>query len=372
LKNMVEFLSSNPRTGSLTTPLLEAGFLDVEIVTLMNDAGRRLKEAGNNLLSRGVRLVDIPYELRRRDAFPRGYESRESKRRKPQTQGENLKLLGVATPKEAAGLSPALLLLHIQRLVNAAAEEQISTMLQNPNIILQNHLLETGYAFIDSSSFSCPSKVEFERSWPELQASWNDLGEDTYVVSEDGQPTGERMRRFGEGIYKPVTNIIERLPHGPFVQSLDTEVGVYNRPRNFEPIKSETWNNPLFQNLFRTDMERFPLPKGRDIKIIAHQYRVQAGADKIGRPTPENSHRDGFPYITTYLIGKKNCKGGETILTDDRERVIKKLTLQRPLDWVGISEQDHPNIYHEVTPVEPMDPEQPAYRDTLVVNYIPL
>ena len=98
----------------------------------------------------------------------------------------------------------------------------------------------------------------------------------------------------------------------------------------------------------------------------AHPYRIVAGQAQAGNPTPEGLHRDGVDYIVSTMVSRCNVEGGESIVTDNHRQVLWQRTLKKPLDiMIG---QDALTL-HAVTPVVPLDPAQPAWRDVLVVAF---
>ena len=104
----------------------------------------------------------------------------------------------------------------------------------------------------------------------------------------------------------------------------------------------------------------------RHWNIRLHPYRIVAEAGASGNPTPEGLHRDGVDYIVSMLVSRSNVEGGETTITNNDREVLWQRTLQRPLDiMVGLDAQ----TLHSVTPVTPLDPQRPAWRDVLVVAF---
>ena len=98
----------------------------------------------------------------------------------------------------------------------------------------------------------------------------------------------------------------------------------------------------------------------------AETMAIVAEAGASGNPTPEGLHRDGVDYIVSMLVSRSNVEGGETTITNNDREVLWQRTLQRPLDiMVGLDAQ----TLHSVTPVTPLDPQRPAWRDVLVVAF---
>jgi hypothetical protein len=77
-------------------------------------------------------------------------------------------------------------------------------------------------------------------------------------------------------------------------------------------------------------------------------------------------HRDGVDWVLVLLVNRVNISSGETSIGDVAQRPLGSFTLTDPLD--AAVTDDH-RVYHGVTPVMPLDPAQPAYRDVLVVTF---
>ena len=82
--------------------------------------------------------------------------------------------------------------------------------------------------------------------------------------------------------------------------------------------------------------------------------------------TPEGMHRDGVDYVLVLLVGRRNIQSGVTSIQGTDGRNLGSFTLAEACDaaWVD----DH-RVMHGVTPVEPIDPAQPGFRDVLVVTF---
>jgi hypothetical protein len=85
-----------------------------------------------------------------------------------------------------------------------------------------------------------------------------------------------------------------------------------------------------------------------------------------GKPTPEGMHRDGVDYVLVLLVNRRNIQSGTTTVHDLDKRTLGSFTLTDPLDSALV---DDARCFHGVTPVEPENPAQPAYRDVLVVTF---
>jgi hypothetical protein len=70
--------------------------------------------------------------------------------------------------------------------------------------------------------------------------------------------------------------------------------------------------------------------------------------------------------VLVLLIARHNIAQGTTSIHALDQRLLGSFTLTDPLDAALVNDA---RVYHGVTPVEPLDPAQPAYRDVLVVTF---
>jgi hypothetical protein len=198
--------------------------------------------------------------------------------------------------------------------------------------------------------------------WPAFAASWSDLGLDTYMA-DGGRYRKRRHAAFGAVAGEP----IHRKPHQPHYQSRDYNPLHGGIERWFQPVLPEIGAGPCMTTILgtcRTLFER--LAPTREWHIEVHQFRIEARGGAAGLPTPEGMHRDGVDYVLVLLIGRRNVQSGVTSIRGADGRDLGSFTLAEPFDaaWVD----DH-RVMHGVTPVEPIDPAHPSFRDVLVVTF---
>jgi hypothetical protein len=99
--------------------------------------------------------------------------------------------------------------------------------------------------------------------------------------------------------------------------------------------------------------------------VEAHPFRIDT-TDGIGRPTPEGAHRDGVDLVAVLLVARHNLKGGETRVFDARGPQGVRFTLNEAGSVLLLDDE---RVIHESTPIQPQDPSQPAWRDTLVLTF---
>lgn len=201
--------------------------------------------------------------------------------------------------------------------------------------------------------------------WDGFAASWNDLGIDTYMAD------GGRYRRRRHATFAVNPAGILRKPHQPHYQSRDYNPLNGGIARWFEPVLDEVAAHPAMQAVLRVGTELFSACTQAGQRPAAwhaevHQFRIESRAGEAGQPTPEGLHRDGVDWVIVLLVARRNVRSGETSIHDLRRHHLGSFTLTEPKEAALV---DDSRVYHGVTPVEPIDPSQPAYRDVLVVTY---
>ena len=240
---------------------------------------------------------------------------------------------------------------------------EIGTGLQNATGI-RNAVARAGYAFVEASDMRA-ALVRFGTlaDWPAFAESWGDLEVDTYM----GDGGRYRRRRFGVW-HAGRQGAIQRGTHQPHYQGVNYNTLNGGIERWFKPITDEIGNGASMRTILEYCRALFSklAPETAQWHIEGHQFRIEARQGELGKPTPEGLHRDGVDYVLVLLIARRNIRSGTTTVHDLDRRVLGSFTLTDPLDAALV---DDARCYHGVTPVEPENPAQPAYRDVLVVTF---
>ncbi|MGD9843633.1 MAG: 2OG-Fe dioxygenase family protein [Steroidobacteraceae bacterium] len=201
--------------------------------------------------------------------------------------------------------------------------------------------------------------------WPDFASSWGDLGIDTYMAD------GGRYRRRRFDAYAVSATTIQRKPPQPHYQSRDYNAVNGGIERWFQPLEDYVATHPLLlatlSNAYQLFHALTPLPlRPVDWHVECHQFRIEASADHVGLPTPEGLHRDGVDWVLVMLVARVNIAEGVTTIYDASQQPLGSFTLTNAFDTAYV---DDSRVYHGVTPVRPIDPHQPAFRDVLVVTF---
>jgi hypothetical protein len=226
-------------------------------------------------------------------------------------------------------------------------------------------LRTAGFAFVGAQRIEEPLRQRGFQDWDGFAASWNDLGMDSYMAD------GGRYRRRRYAAYSVSADSIVRKPHQPHYQSRDYNPLNGGIERWFEPITAEVERHPVLRSVLQFGFDVFvsltPVPvRPAAWHVEVHQFRVEARAGQAGLPTPEGAHRDGVDWVLVLLVDRRNATSGATTILDLAHRPLGEFTLEHALDTALV---DDSRVFHGVTPILPIDPSHPGYRDVLVVTF---
>ncbi len=226
---------------------------------------------------------------------------------------------------------------------------------------LRERIAQEGFAFVPGAEFRALLAGD-PADWDAFAGSWGDLPRDTYL------PEGHRYRRRRHATLSARAGATDfRIePHRPHYQSLDYNPLVGGIERWFEPMRAQILAGATFGAVIRCCLAFFgPMRPQTDWHIECHQFRIEARRDALGQPTPEGVHRDGVDYVLVMLVDRVNIESGTTTVHALDGRLLGSFTLAAPFDAALV---DDARVKHGVTPVRPVDPDRPAYRDVLVVT----
>ena len=228
-------------------------------------------------------------------------------------------------------------------------------------------LIRSGYAFVPAARMHEALRAAGSLAdWNAFTASWNDLAPDTYLANYGRY----RRRRHGVFAARSIDQMREilRCPHQPHYQSREYNALQGGIERWFEPIATASADGPSLHTILKFCHGLFAglMPTVRNWRVEVHQFRIEARADEPGQPTPEGVHRDGVDYVLVLLVRRTNIAQGTTSIHAPDGRVLGSFTLVEPFDAALVEDA---RVTHGVTPVEPVNPDLPAFRDVLVVTF---
>ena len=229
---------------------------------------------------------------------------------------------------------------------------------------LQSSIVREGFAFVHGAAMremlAASGPLD---DWPAFVESWNHLEVDTYMA--DG---GRYRRRRHAAFGATRDHDIRRKPHQAHIQAPEYNPLHGGVARWFEPIAAGIGDGATMRTILAFCRSLFgsltPGTAGWHIEV--HQFRIEARPGEKGKPTPEGLHRDGVDHVLVLLIDRRNINSGATDIHALDGRPLGQFTLTDPFDTALVDDR---RVAHGVTPVEPIDPALPAYRDVLVVTF---
>ncbi|HBK08546.1 MAG TPA: hypothetical protein DDZ81_22295 [Acetobacteraceae bacterium] len=219
-----------------------------------------------------------------------------------------------------------------------------------------------GYAFVtDAEMREWLEHLGNVEDWPAFADSWNDLGPDTYMAD------GGRYRKRRYAVFTVTAGEIARQPAQPHYQSRDYNTLNGGIERWFEPVREAIGSGATMTTVLMFCRALFGMAgPAHAWHVEVHQFRIEARRGEEGRPTPEGVHRDGVDFVLVLLVNRKNIVSGITSVHDLAGNELGAFTLTQPFEAALV---DDARVMHGVTPVEPLDPDEPGYRDVLVVTF---
>jgi hypothetical protein len=241
--------------------------------------------------------------------------------------------------------------------MNATLPSPLSTPLPS----LPAQLAGDGWAVIDAAALRRLGQFSAEDP-PRWQTHWSALPPDRHLRD------GGRYRRRRHGCCVVTQQAVQVVPHRAHWQPVEYNALHGGFQRWFEALPEALVQDPAWARLLQglagvADTLRGPRPW----YVEAHPFRIDTeGAGSIGRPTPEGAHRDGVDMVVVIIVARHNVKGGETRVFDAVGPQGVRFTLAEP--WSALLLDDE-RVIHETTPIQPLDPALPAWRDTLVLTF---
>jgi hypothetical protein len=226
---------------------------------------------------------------------------------------------------------------------------------------LSSQLSKTGWAVLGAGDLSqlCAVPAPALHDW---RAIWSDLPADPHLRD------GGRYRRRRHGCFVVGAKQAVPVPHRAHWQPVEYNALHGGIQRWFEPLPTALVSDLAWLCLLQGFAQVADALRGAQPWFVeAHPFRITTeGVGAIGRPTPEGAHRDGVDLVVVAIIDRHNIKGGETRVFDANGPQGVRFTLAEP--WSALVLDDE-RVIHESTPIQPVDPALPSWRDTLVLTY---
>ncbi len=235
---------------------------------------------------------------------------------------------------------------------------------------IQEELETQGYSILqrkDGSNDLWQQKLQtLSTQLKAFKQSWENLPADDFL-NDGGHYRYRRYSVFNWQIdTKKDQGQLTLLPHEPHYQSTYRNAmngGIY---RIFSPFKTTTLKNPVLKNIIYWAVKNISFKQQQSWRIQAHQFRIEANINEIGKPTPEGIHRDGADFILIMLLQRHNIIGGVSHIYSDDKKLQFGAVLEQLGDAVLLDDR---KVWHGVSEIYSLDKKNSGYRDVLVLTF---
>ena len=224
---------------------------------------------------------------------------------------------------------------------------------------LRQELVSSGWAVLSQPAFSELTAVPAQ-AFEAWQPHWAELAPDQHLRD------GGHYRRRRHGCFIVDAAGCRAVPARAHWQPVEYNALHGGIQRHFEPLPLAWLSDPHWARMLSALAGvAGGLRPSSTWFVEAHPFRIDASAG-IGRPTPEGAHRDGVDLVAVVFVGRSNVKGGETRVFDAQGPHGVRFVLSQPFSVLLLDDE---RVIHESTPIQPLDPALPSWRDTLVLTF---
>jgi hypothetical protein len=211
-----------------------------------------------------------------------------------------------------------------------------------------------------------PVDVDIARALGELaHAAWS-LPRDQYYEGGARFRTLNRLRaRIAEGgvEFLPCDDIT------PYVQSKKYNAALGDQPRHYVPLVIAPAAAAGIRKLISHHLMYLPLSQtGSSYSVNMHVIRFAASPTRPCDTSPPGLHKDGEKYLATHLLARCGASGGEVVITDNDRQERARFTMREAGECYVF---DDDRVWHMLSPIETLQGNQFAYRDTVTFDLLP-
>ncbi len=183
---------------------------------------------------------------------------------------------------------------------------------------------------------------------------------------------GDRYRslnRLGAEVVEGGVKVWPIEESTPYVQLRKYNSTLGGQPREYAALPHAVAGSVGVRKMIAYHLRYLPLSDvGTKYLVNLHVIRFTATPGRPCDTSPPGLHKDGEKYIATHLLGRCGARGGEVIITNNGKNEIDRFTMREAGECYVF---DDDRVWHMLTPVEVLDGNQFAYRDTLAFDMLP-
>lgn len=141
--------------------------------------------------------------------------------------------------------------------------------------------------------------------------------------------------------------------------------------RQFAELDRAVRDSKLLHNLIRFDFDHLPIENKASLvfAVNVHFIRFLPTRSQPANGNPARLHKDGEPFTYIHCVGRKNVRGGRSIITDNELNLKFKGCLTNFLDTLAVFDRA---VYHYVEPVMLEHGCSFGFRDALLIDFTEL
>lgn len=196
-------------------------------------------------------------------------------------------------------------------------------------------------------------------------AAWS-ISRDKYYEGGDRYRSLNRLRAE---IVEGGVRVWASDENTPYVQLKKYNTTLGGKLREYAALPSEIAASLGVRKMVAQHLHYLPLSAvGARYLVNVHLIRFTATPARPCDTSPPGLHKDGEKYIATHLVGRCGARGGEVIITDNDKQEMDRFTMHESGECYVF---DDDRVWHMLTPVEVLEGNQFAYRDTLAFDMLP-
>jgi hypothetical protein len=155
----------------------------------------------------------------------------------------------------------------------------------------------------------------------------------------------------------------------PYVQLEKYNTTLGGQPRQYAPLPQEIADSAGIRKMIAHHLMYLPLSTlGATYSVNMHVIRFAATPSRPCDTSPPGLHKDGEKYLATHLLARCGAQGGEVVITDNNKRELSRFIMRESGECYVF---DDDRIWHMLTPVETLEVNLFAYRDTVTFDLLP-
>jgi hypothetical protein len=211
-----------------------------------------------------------------------------------------------------------------------------------------------------------PVDLDVARALAELaHAAWS-MPRDQYYESGTRYRT---LNRFEAQVLEGGSKVWPCDNSKPYVQLEKYNTTLGGQERVYAPLPAEIADSAGVRKIISHHLMYLPLSQvGTRYRINMHVARFAAAPARPCDTSPPGLHKDGEKYLATHLLARCGASGGEVVITDNDKRELDRFTMREAGECYLFDDE---RVWHMLTPVEILQGNEFAFRDTVTFDLLP-